>query len=76
MVDIRWRLLRTDALPGALNMALDEVLRHEVAVGRLLPQLRLYRWQWETVSLGYFHRDEVIDRAYWDWSWRGSRMER
>ncbi len=57
-------------------MALDEMLRHEVAAGCSLPLLRLYRWQWETVSLGYFQRDEVIDRAYWDWTWCESRMER
>jgi len=64
MVDNRWRLVRTDPLPGGMNMALDEVLLHEVAVGRSLPVLRLYRWRPEAVSLGYFQRNEVVNRPF------------
>jgi len=64
MVDNRWRLVRTDPLPGGMNMALDEVLLHEVAAGRSLPVLRLYRWRSETVSLGYFQRNEVVNRTF------------
>lgn len=64
MVDNRWRLVRTGPLPGGMNMALDEVLLHEVASGRSLPVLRLYRWRPEAVSLGYFQRNEVVNHAF------------
>lgn len=64
MVDNRWRLVRTGPLPGGMNMALDEVLLQEVSAGRSLPVLRLYRWRPETVSLGYFQRNEVVNRAF------------
>jgi lipoate-protein ligase A len=64
MVDNRWRLMRTGPLPGGMNMALDEVLLQEVSAGRSLPVLRLYRWRSETVSLGYFQRNEVVNRAF------------
>lgn len=64
MVDNRWRLVRTGPLPGGMNMALDEVLLHEVAAGRSWPVLRLYQWRPEAVSLGYFQRNEGVDRAF------------
>jgi len=64
MADTRWRLVRTGPLPGALNMALDEVLLQEVVAGRSLPVLRLYRWRPEAVSLGYFQRNEVVNRPF------------
>lgn len=64
MVDNRWRLVRTGPLPGGMNMALDEVLLQEVSAGRSLPVLRLYRWRPESVSLGYFQRNEVVNRAF------------
>lgn len=64
MVDKRWRLVRTGPLPGGMNMALDEALLHEVAAGRSLPVLRLYRWRPAAVSLGYFQRNEVVNRAF------------
>ena len=64
MIDNRWRLVRTGPLPGGMNMALDEVLLQEVAAGHSLPVLRLYRWRPESVSLGYFQRNEVVNRAF------------
>ena len=64
MVDNRWRLVRTGPLPGGMNMALDEVLLQEVSAGRSLPVLRLYRWRPAAVSLGYFQRNEVVNRAF------------
>ncbi|MDX9708180.1 MAG: lipoate--protein ligase family protein [Trichloromonas sp.] len=64
MDDNRWRLVRTGPLPGGMNMALDEVLLQEVAAGRSRPVLRLYRWRPEAVSLGYFQRNEVVNRAF------------
>ncbi len=52
----RWRLLRTEPLCGAMNMALDEVLLDAVMSGRSAPVLRIYRWQPAAVSLGYFQK--------------------
>lgn len=48
-----WRLIRSGALAGAMNMALDDALLHAVAEGSSPPILRLYRWQPATLSLGY-----------------------
>lgn len=48
-----WRLIRSGALPGAMNMALDDALLHAVAAGMSPPVLRLYRWQPATLTLGY-----------------------
>jgi lipoate-protein ligase A len=55
-----WRLIRSGALSGQLNMALDEVLLEEVAAGRSAPVLRLYRWDPATVTLGYFQRGAAV----------------
>lgn len=60
----RWRLVRTGPLPGAMNMALDEVLLNAVAAGRSRPILRLYRWRPAAVSLGYAQRGgQVVNLA-------------
>ncbi len=51
-----WRMIKTDPLSGAMNMALDEVLLHSVQAGTSPPVLRLYRWSPQTVTLGYAQR--------------------
>jgi lipoyl(octanoyl) transferase len=48
-----WRLIISEALPGALNMAFDEALLEAVSGGKSPPVLRFYRWIKPTVSLGY-----------------------
>ena len=48
-----WRLIISDALPGALNMAFDEVLFDAVSRGKSPPAVRFYLWEKPTVSLGY-----------------------
>jgi len=48
-----WRLIRSGALPGAMNMALDDALLQAVADGASPPILRLYRWQPATLTIGY-----------------------
>lgn len=57
------RLIVDAPLPGATNMALDEVLLENVgASGRAT--LRFYRWSEPTLSLGYFQRyDERFGHA-------------
>jgi lipoyl(octanoyl) transferase len=48
-----WRLIRTEPLPGAINMAIDEALLQSVAKRNSAPVLRLYRWSPPTLTLGY-----------------------
>lgn len=48
-----WRLIRSGALPGSMNMALDDALLQAVADGTSPPILRLYRWQPATLTIGY-----------------------
>jgi lipoate-protein ligase A len=60
MTQSTWRLIRSGALTGAMNMALDEALLEAVADGTSLPVLRLYRWNPPAVSLGYFQRGEGV----------------
>ncbi len=52
-------MIRSGALPGARNMALDEALCGGGAAPP--PTLRLYRWQPWTLSLGWFQTVEPED---------------
>ncbi|MCZ6778132.1 MAG: biotin/lipoate A/B protein ligase family protein [Acidobacteria bacterium] len=54
-----WRLVLDCERPGALNMALDEVLTRACAAGEG-PVLRLYGWSRPTLSLG---RNQELARA-------------
>jgi len=48
-----WRLiLEPDPRPGALNLAIDEVILRAVAQGEVPPTLRLYGWSLPVVTLG------------------------
>ena len=55
-----FRLIRSGALPGARNMALDEALAASAGAGGT-PAVRLYRWRPWALSLGYFQRAEEAD---------------
>jgi len=57
----RWRLLGIGALPGRLNMAIDQALLRLHERGAAPPTLRLYRWDPPAVSLGYFQRRHKLD---------------
>ncbi len=60
--DREWRLVREEARPGPLNMALDEVAAGTAAAGG--PRtVRVYRWEPSTLSLGYRQASETVD---WD----------
>lgn len=48
-----FRLLVTEPLDGALNMALDEALLLGRLAGTAPPTLRFFAWQPATISLGY-----------------------
>ncbi len=59
-----FRLIRSPALPGARNMALDEALAGSGAVP--VPTVRLYGWDPWALSLGWFQRVEEEDLAPFD----------
>ncbi|MBI3911121.1 MAG: lipoate--protein ligase family protein [Armatimonadetes bacterium] len=48
-----WRLIRTDAAPGAWNMGVDVALLEEALRGGY-PVLRFYAWEPPAISLGRF----------------------
>ncbi|MEZ6003282.1 MAG: hypothetical protein R3F33_03745 [Planctomycetota bacterium] len=52
MASAHWRLITTLGAPPSLNLGLDEALLN---IGGA-PTLRLYTWQPDTLSLGYFQR--------------------
>ena len=56
-----WRFLDTGALPGEMNMAIDEAILSLHAQGQSPPTLRLYRWDPPALSLGHFHRSHEFD---------------
>ena len=58
-----WRLVREEARPGALLMALDEVAARTAAAGG--PRtVRVYSWAPSALSLGYAQDPATVDWAY------------
>jgi lipoate-protein ligase A len=63
LADREWRLVREEAHPGPMNMALDEIAAETTAAGG--PRtLRVYQWDPSTLSLGYHQDPATIDWAY------------
>ena len=60
LVDREWRLIREEARPGPLNMALDEVAA-ETAAGGGPRTVRVYRWEPSCLSLGYNQDPDTVD---------------
>ena len=59
-----WRVLVTEPLDGATNMAVDEALLRTRIDQSGGPTVRFYGWRPATVSLGYAQPlDEAVDRA-------------
>jgi lipoate-protein ligase A len=58
-----WRFLDTGALPGALNMAIDQAILGLHANGKSPPTLRFYQWTPPAVSLGYCQKNHNLDLA-------------
>jgi lipoyl(octanoyl) transferase len=58
----RWRLLVDEALPGAMNMAVDEALL-ESAIGGGEPALRFYTWRPAALSVGVNQSLGEVDPA-------------
>ena len=61
MAEARWRLLVTEPLDGATNMALDEAILQARIQEIAPPTLRFFSWDPPTVSLGYGQRLDAID---------------
>ena len=57
-----WLLLRSEAAPAALNMAVDETLLLHVSQLNQ-PVLRFYSWSEPAASFGYFQRCAEVSRA-------------
>ncbi len=60
----KWRYISDPPLPGACNMAIDEVLFESFLRNDALPVFRLYRWYPPTLSLGRFQQSDFLD---WDY---------
>lgn len=56
-----WRLIKTEALTGPRNMAIDESLLEAVSAGVSAPTLRLYAWSPPCISLGYSQPFSDVD---------------
>ncbi len=55
-----WRLIREQARPGAMQMALDEIAAETAAAGG--PRtVRVYQWEPSCLSLGYHQHPETVD---------------
>ncbi len=62
LADREWRLIREEARPGPMQMALDEVAAETAGSGG--PRtVRVYRWEPSTLSLGYNQDESTVD---WD----------
>ncbi len=57
----QWRVIITDPMDGAANMAADEALLRSVAAKHEPPTLRLYAWDPFCLSLGYGQRLRDVD---------------
>lgn len=58
-----WRLIRTPAMTGPMNMAIDEAILNAVAEGESRPTLRFFAWEPATLSLGYGQPIADVDQA-------------
>jgi lipoate-protein ligase A len=58
-----WRLIREEARPGPMQMALDEVAAETAAAGGPAT-VRTYRWDPSCLTLGYRQDPETVDRAF------------
>lgn len=56
MDQLAWRLLVTEPLDGATNMAIDEVLWRARLAGQAPPTVRFFAWAPPTISIGYAQR--------------------
>ena len=60
---VDWRLIREEARPGPMQMALDEVAAETAAAGGPAT-LRTYRWDPSCLTLGRHQEPETVDWAF------------
>ncbi|NOQ40862.1 MAG: octanoyltransferase [Anaerolineales bacterium] len=58
-----WRIIISDPLPGAMNMAVDAAILSAVGRDEVPPTLRLYRWDPPCLSLGYSQPFSDLDQG-------------
>ena len=58
----KWRLLLTDPMTGAKNMAVDAAILTAVVNGEAPPTLRLFSWDPPCLSLGYSQPFSDVDQ--------------
>lgn len=51
---VKWRLINSGIMTGAMNMAVDEAVMLAVSRGLVPPTIRFYQWSPPAISLGYF----------------------
>jgi lipoate-protein ligase A len=56
-----WRLIVSEPMRGAKNMAVDEAILDAVSAGTAPPTLRLYAWEPPCLSIGYAQPTEDVD---------------
>lgn len=59
-----WRFIDTGPCSAAYNMALDEAIATAVRKDSSPPTLRLYGWNFPSVSIGYFQKISDINTEY------------
>ncbi|MEL6150289.1 MAG: biotin/lipoate A/B protein ligase family protein [Chloroflexota bacterium] len=65
-----WRLIYSEPMEGAANMAADEAILRSVAAKQQPPTLRVYAWNPFSLSLGYGQRigdadlDRIVDNGW------------
>ncbi|MGM0447890.1 MAG: lipoate--protein ligase family protein [Methanobacteriota archaeon] len=60
---VDWRLIREEARPGPMQMALDEVAAETAAAGGPAT-LRTYRWEPSCLTLGRHQEPETVDWSF------------
>ncbi len=61
MLNQKWRILRYETHPAAMNMAIDEAIAEMLSYNEASPTIRFYGWEPSAVSIGCFQslEDEV-----------------
>lgn len=63
LTDCEWRLVPEETRSGPMQMALEEVAAETVAAGGPAT-VRVFRWEPNTLSLGYGQEPETVDWGY------------
>jgi lipoate-protein ligase A len=56
-----WRLIVSEPMRGAMNMAVDDAILDAVTAGKIPPTMRLYAWDPPCLSIGYAQPTDDVD---------------